>query len=95
MWLATAVGAAVLFGLAGWWMKVSQMRRGHVSVMLFGLYVSEQLVLASMQRLEGTIHQLSDYRVWIAGIIIGAGSALGNALFMKALDYGPASLTSP
>lgn len=95
MWLATAVGSAVLFGLAGWWMKVSQMRRGHVSVMLFGLYVSGTAGFGIHAALEGTIHQLSDYRVWIAGIIIGAGSALGNALFMKALDYGPASLTSP
>jgi drug/metabolite transporter (DMT)-like permease len=95
MWLATAVGSAVLFGLAGWWMKVSQMRRGHVSVMLFGLYVSGTAGFGIHAAIEGTIDQLSDYRVWIAGIIIGAGSALGNALFMKALDYGPASLTSP
>ncbi|MGO4107779.1 EamA family transporter [Paenibacillus sp. YAF4_2] len=95
MWLATAVGSAVLFGLAGWWMKVSQMRRGHVSVMLFGLYVSGTAGFGIHAAIEGTIHELNDYRVWIAGIIIGAGSALGNALFMKALDYGPASLTSP
>jgi drug/metabolite transporter (DMT)-like permease len=95
MWLATAVGSAVLFGLAGWWMKVSQMRRGHVSVMLFGLYATGTAGFGIHAAIEGSIHQLSDYRVWIAGIIIGAGSALGNALFMKALDYGPASLTSP
>ncbi|ACT03417.1 DMT family transporter [Paenibacillus sp. JDR-2] len=95
MWLAIAVGSAVLFGLAGWWMKVSQMRRGHVSVMLFGLYASGTAGFGIHAAVEGTIHQLSDYRVWLAGIIIGAGSALGNALFMKALDYGPAALTSP
>ncbi|CAM3586662.1 DMT family transporter [Paenibacillus lupini] len=95
MWLATAVGSAVLFGLAGWWMKVSQMHRGHVSVMLIGLYVSGTAGFGIHAAIEGTIDQLSDYRVWIAGIIIGAGSSLGNALFMKALDYGPASLTSP
>jgi len=31
----------------------------------------------------------------IAGFVIGLGSAAGNLLFMKALDHGPASLTSP
>ncbi|WP_435165354.1 EamA family transporter [Paenibacillus glycanilyticus] len=95
MWLAIAVGSALLFGLAGWWMKVSQMRRGNVSVMLFGLYASGTAGFGMHAAVEGTIHQLSDYRIWLAGIIIGAGSALGNALFMKALDYGPAALTSP
>lgn len=95
MWLAIAVGSAVLFGLAGWWMKVSQMRRGHVSVMLFGLYASGTAGFGVHAAVEGSLQQLMDHRVWIAGIIIGAGSALGNALFMKALDYGPAALTSP
>lgn len=95
MWLAIAVGSALLFGLAGWWMKVSQMRRGHVSVMLFGLYASGTAGFGIHAAGEGSIHQLTDYRVWLAGVIIGAGSALGNALFMKALDYGPAALTSP
>jgi Predicted membrane protein len=95
MWLAIAVGSALLFGLAGWWMKVSQMRRRHVSVMLFGLYASGTAGFGIHATVEGSIHQLNDYRIWLAGIIIGAGSALGNALFMKALDYGPAALTSP
>ncbi|MCM3629234.1 DMT family transporter [Paenibacillus glycanilyticus] len=95
MWLAIAVGSAVLFGLAGWWMKVSQMRRGHASVMLFGLYATGTAGFGIHAAVEGSFRELSDYRVWLAGIIIGAGSALGNALFMKALDYGPAALTSP
>ncbi|MFX3632005.1 MAG: EamA family transporter [Candidatus Pristimantibacillus sp.] len=95
MWLATAVGSALLFGLAGWWMKVSQMRGGLTSVMLFGLYASGTIGFGIHSAVEGTWTSFHDYRIWIAGIIIGAGSAIGNALFMKALDYGPASLTSP
>ena len=95
MWLGIAIGSALLFGLAGWWMKVSQMRGGLTSVMLLGLYVSGTAGFGIHAVVEGTLNELTDYRVWLAGLIIGAGSALGNALFMKALDYGPASLTSP
>ncbi|MFF2091892.1 EamA family transporter [Paenibacillus sp. NPDC058174] len=95
MWLAIAIGSAVLFGLAGWWMKVSQMRGGNANVLLLGLYISGTAGFGIHAAMEGTLGLLADYRIWIAGIIIGAGSAIGNAVFMKALEYGPASLTSP
>ncbi|MGM0881914.1 MAG: EamA family transporter [Bacillota bacterium] len=95
MWLIIAISSAILFGLAGWWMKVSQMRGGSTRVLLFGLYASGTLGFGVHSALEGTLTMLADPNVWIAGVIIGAGSAWGNALFMKALHYGPASLTSP
>jgi len=95
MWLMTAISSAILFGLAGWWMKVSQMRGGSTRTLLLGLYASGTLGFGVHAAVEGTLSFLGDPRVWIAGIIIGAGSAWGNALFMKALHYGPASLTSP
>ncbi|BBH21623.1 hypothetical protein Back11_29680 [Paenibacillus baekrokdamisoli] len=96
MWFAAAVSSAVLFGLAGWWMKVSQMQSGSPSWLLLGLYLSGTLGFGIHALIEHTlIPSLLDARVWAAGIIIGAGSALGNVLFMKALEYGPASLTSP
>lgn len=95
MWLITAIGSAILFGLAGWWMKVSQMRGGSTRTLLLGLYASGTLGFGVHAALEGTIAMLADPAIWIAGIIIGAGSAWGNALFMKALYFGPASLTSP
>lgn len=95
MWLIIAISSAILFGLAGWWMKVSQMRGGSTRVLLFGLYASGTLGFGVHSALEGTLTMLADQNVWIAGVIIGAGSAWGNALFMKALHYGPASLTSP
>lgn len=95
MWLITAIGSAILFGLAGWWMKVSQMRGGSTRTLLLGLYASGTLGFGVHAALEGTIAMLANPAIWIAGIIIGAGSAWGNALFMKALYFGPASLTSP
>ncbi len=95
MWLLTALGSAVLFGLAGWWMKVSQMKGGSTRLLLFGLYASGSAGFAVHAVLEKSAVFLADWRTWAAGILIGAGSAWGNALFMKALECGPASLTSP
>lgn len=95
MWLITAISSAILFGFAGWWMKVSQMRGGSTRLLLLGLYASGTLGFGVHAAFEGTLDRLAEPKVWIAGVIIGAGSAWGNALFMKALHYGPASLTSP
>jgi len=95
MWLLTAIGSAVLFGLAGWWMKVSQMKGGSSNGLLFGLYASGTLGFGIHSAVQGTLASVVDWRVLTAGIVIGAGSAWGNALFMKALECGPASLTSP
>lgn len=95
MWLVIAVGSAVLFGLAGWWMKASQMNGGDNTTLLLGLYASGTAGFAVHASLAGSWPALGDWRIWLAGAIIGAGSAWGNAVFMKALAYGPASLTSP
>ncbi|MCQ6558676.1 DMT family transporter [Paenibacillus mendelii] len=96
MWFAAAVGSALLFGLAGWWMKVSQMRSGSSAYLLLGLYISGTIGFGIHAVVERTLlPALTDWRVWAAGLLIGIGSALGNALFMKALENGPASLTSP
>lgn len=96
MWLVYAVASALLFGLAGLWMKASQMGRGSTDFMLLGLYVSGMAGFGVHAWAEGTLAELvRDWRIAAAGAIIGAGSAWGNAIFMKALEYGPASLTSP
>lgn len=95
MWLFTAISSAILFGLAGWWMKVSQMRGGSSAMLLLGLYAAGSLGFGIHSAIEGNLSMLGSPKVWIAGIVIGIGSALGNSLFMKALEYGPASLTSP
>lgn len=95
MWLWTAIGSAFLFGLAGWWMKVSQMKGGSTRMLLIGLYGAGAVGFGVHAGLEGSINEVWQPGVWLAGILIGAGSAWGNALFMKALELGPASLTSP
>jgi len=93
-WFALAAGSALVFGLAGLLMKVSQMREGALSPMLLGLYASGTCGFWLQAALSENWAPL-DYRIWIAGAIIGLGSAWGNLLFMKALECGPASLTSP
>ncbi|RIX53000.1 DMT family transporter [Paenibacillus nanensis] len=95
MWLLTAIGSAFLFGLAGWWMKVSQMKGGSTRMLLIGLYGAGAAGFGIHAAFEGRLNDVLQPGVWLAGILIGAGSAWGNALFMKALQYGPASLTSP
>lgn len=95
MWLMTAIGSAFLFGLAGWWMKVSQMKGGSTRMLLIGLYGAGAVGFGVHTAFEGRLNDVLLPGVWLAGILIGAGSAWGNALFMKALQYGPASLTSP
>lgn len=95
MWLITAISSAILFGLAGLWMKVSQMSGGSTRMLLLGLYASGTFGFGVHAALEGNLELINNPQVWIAGLFIGAGSAWGNALFMKALQFGPASLTSP
>lgn len=94
MWFIAAVGSAVLFGLTGFFMKVSQMRQGSTPYLLLGLYLTGTLGFAVNSLWEGSLF-LDDWRFWLAGIIIGVGSGWGNVVFMKALDNGPASLTAP
>lgn len=95
MWLFVTVASALVFGFAGWLMKVSQMRGGSINAMLLGLYCTGSLGFIIQTWLEGSLPLTSDWRYWVAGIVIGAGSTWGNAVFMQALRYGPASLTSP
>jgi len=95
MWLTLSVVSAIIFGSAGWFMKMSQMKGGSVSVLLMWLYIIGTLGFAIHAILQKSYAQLSMPSVWLAGLIIGVGSAYGNYLFMKALELGPASLTSP
>ncbi|WP_217592168.1 EamA family transporter [Cohnella sp. GbtcB17] len=93
-WFAVAVLSALAFGLAGFFMKASQMRGGALSSLLIGLYASGTAGFW-IQALLTHSWQPYDWRVWTAGAVIGLGSAWGNLLFMRAIERGPASLVSP
>ncbi|WP_459076933.1 EamA family transporter [Cohnella rhizosphaerae] len=93
-WFAVAVLSALAFGLAGFFMKASQMRGGALSSLLIGLYASGTAGFWIQALLTRTWQPL-DWRVWSAGAVIGLGSAWGNLLFMRAIARGPASLVSP
>ncbi|MTV47485.1 EamA family transporter [Heliobacillus mobilis] len=92
MWLVLALSSAVVFGLAGFGMKVGQMRGVPSSLVLIGLYLSGTLGFLITWSMAGAV---TSWPVILAGLIIGIGSAGGNYVFMKAIESGPASLTSP
>ncbi|RAL27083.1 EamA family transporter [Thermoflavimicrobium daqui] len=93
MWFVLALISSLTFGLAGFMMKASSAKQGSTDHLLWGLYFSGTLGFLIWVLLTGTWSW--DFASILSGIIIGIGSAAGNLLFMKALDHGPASLTSP
>jgi drug/metabolite transporter (DMT)-like permease len=93
MWFLLASLSALIFGAAGLFMKASQANGGTVRHMLFGLYAAGATGFF--------VHVLFDPpqtwwngALWLGGFIVGVGSAWGNLIWMRALDYGPAGLTS-
>jgi drug/metabolite transporter (DMT)-like permease len=93
MWFLLAALSAIVFGAAGLFMKASQANGGNTNHLLFGLYFAGTIGFG--------IHSLftppSSWfhpSIWIAGLVIGVGSAWGNLIWMKALNYGPVSLSS-
>lgn len=93
MWFLWAILSAVTFGMSGFLMKVSSARRGSTLHTLLGLYLTGTLGFFWWAWQTETLR--ADLPLLLAGFVIGLGSAAGNLLFMKALDQGPASLTSP
>ncbi|WP_059103190.1 DMT family transporter [Shouchella shacheensis] len=93
MWFIWAIASALVFGLASFFMKVNSFWSLPTMSFLTGLYASGTAGFLLVAILE---HSL-EINVWIliAGVVIGLGSTYGNLLFMRALEYGPASLTSP
>ncbi|SEN71067.1 EamA family transporter [Lihuaxuella thermophila] len=93
MWFILALFSSLTFGLAGFMMKISSAERGSTDHLLWSLYFSG--TLGFLWWMFHTDAAVLNIPIMIAGIMIGFGSAVGNLLFMKALEYGPASLTSP
>lgn len=95
MAVTLSILAAVLFGLAGWWMKMSQMNNGSIKTLMIAMYVIGTSCFFIHALIEGSFATLLSFNAILLGIIIGLGSGLGNYLFMLALERGPASLISP
>lgn len=93
MWFLIALASAIIFGISPFLMKYHTYRKRPLAPFLFGLYVSGSagfLIVAFIQQSWSI-----SFSIVIAGILIGIGSLFGNVLYMKALEHGPASLTSP
>lgn len=93
MWYTLAILSSLSFGLGGFMMKVSSVKRGSIVHLLWGLYLTGTICFFGW--VLYTDSWILNIQILLAGFIIGLGSAIGNLLFMKALDHGAASLTSP
>lgn len=93
MWYMLALLSSISFGLGSFLMKVSSAKRGSTVHLLWGLYLTGTICF--LLWVLYTDSWILNLQVVLAGIIIGFGTAMGNWLFMSALDHGPASLTSP
>lgn len=93
MWYILALLSSLAFGLGSFMMKVSSAKRGSITHLLWGLYLSGTICFFVWVLV--TDSWVFNLEVVLAGLIIGFGAAIGNLLFMIALDNGPASLTSP
>lgn len=60
---------------------------------LTGLYMSGSVGFLGYALMDDSFHL--SLTVLFGGIMVGAGSTFGNLLYMKALNVGPASLSSP
>ncbi|GEK60277.1 hypothetical protein CHL76_16270 [Marinococcus halophilus] len=93
MWFILALLSAVVFGFSSFFMKVNSFWQLPLMPFLTGLYTSGSLGFFGYALMEGTLHL--SLAVLLGGVMVGAGSAFGNLLYMKALNVGPASLSSP
>ena len=71
MWLAAAMGSAILFGLAGWWMKSISNAGGSTGGCFLVYLLRNNRIRGPCDALEQLWPILQMLNVWIAGIIIG------------------------
>ncbi|OYD07367.1 DMT family transporter [Paludifilum halophilum] len=93
MWFVWGLLSSMIFGMSGFLMKASSVKKGSVITTLWGLYLTGTAGFAGWLALTGQFR--FDGPILFGGLMIGLGSAAGNWLFMAALQKGPASLTSP
>jgi drug/metabolite transporter (DMT)-like permease len=93
MWLLLAIVSALTFAIVSFAMKYGTYKNWSQPFLLLGLYISGTcgffITTLAEKQIEFSIPLL------VSGIVVGIGSTFGNIFFMKALNNGPASLTSP
>ncbi|WP_444685345.1 EamA family transporter [Alkalicoccus luteus] len=93
LWFLLAAASAIIFGLATFCFKVNAFKGWPLLPFFAGVYASGTVGFAVTAYVENVLY-LSAV-ILLSGMIVGIGSTFGNLLFMRALEYGPASLTSP
>ncbi len=93
IWLIAALLSALIFGFSGFLMKVGCERGHSSSILLFGMYITGTISFAISLLIQ------QDYGLSIlviaSSVVVGLGSAVGNDYTVRALEVGPASLSSP
>lgn len=93
MWLLLAFASSFTFGAGTFIFKISADRRCLSADVLFGLYLSGTLMLLI---LTWPIDFITlSLTTLIIGLVVATGSTLGNSLYLKVLQTGPASLSAP
>lgn len=92
-WFFIAVLSAIVFGIASYFFKINSHKNWPLLPFFIGVYSSGTLGFLINTYLEGNLNFTLPVIIW--GMIVGIGSTFGNVLYMKALQFGPASLTSP
>jgi drug/metabolite transporter (DMT)-like permease len=91
MWFILALLSSLANGLTGFVFKMNAMNKSSTEGLLWGFYLSGTVAFVIFVVLTNSFH-LSWENI-VAGIIIGFASAIGNLLFSKAIETGPAGLT--
>jgi len=92
-WFLVAVASAVIFGFSSFFFKINSFKNWPLLPFFVGVYGSGTIAFVATAYQEGVLFLTTT--IILSGIVVGIGSTFGNLFFMKALQYGPASLTSP
>lgn len=93
MWALFAIISSITFGLSAFLMKYNSFKHWSLHDLLFGMYVTGFLGFLIVTLMTGQL--AFSLTILVASILLGIGSTFGNLMFMRALSYGPATLTSP
>nr|VFK49316.1 MAG: EamA-like transporter family protein [Candidatus Kentron sp. TC] len=93
MWLLHSAAGAIVFGVCVFVAKLGMHRGGSENHLLLGLYFSGSIGFLALA-LENGLFPPSPM-VAVVALFMGAGSVFGNLHFVRALQYGPLSLSAP